>query len=64
MKHTSSKMIITEMNVETLEQKRIFEGIRDGYLQIRQKSLMNSIRNKFRTVINFGRPRSKRAPHC
>lgn len=54
MKRTSSKMIVTEMNVETLEQKRIFEGYETDIFDQTEEFDEFYTANKFRTVINFG----------
>lgn len=53
MKRTSSKMIVTEMNVETLEQKRIFEGYETDICDQTEEFDEFYTANKFRTVINF-----------
>jgi hypothetical protein len=55
MKRISSKMIVTEMNVETLEQKRIFEGYETDICDQTEEAFDEFYTaNKFRTVINFG----------
>lgn len=60
MKRTSSKMIVTEMNIETSEQKRIFEGYEtDIYDQIEEEFAEFYTANKHRTVINFGAVRDR-----
>lgn len=54
MKRTTSKMIVTEMNVETLEQKLIFEGYEMDIFNQTDEFDEFYTANKFRTVINFG----------
>ncbi len=55
MKRTSSKMIVTEMNIETLEQKRIFEGYETDICDQTEEEFDEFYTaNKNRTVINFG----------
>lgn len=54
MKRTTSKMIVTEMNVETLEQKLIFEGYEMDIFNQTEEFDEFYTANKFRTVINFG----------
>lgn len=54
MKRNTSKMIVTEMNVETLEQKLIFEGYEMDICDQTEEFDEFYTANKFRTVINFG----------
>lgn len=54
MKRATSKMIVTEMNVETLEQKLIFEGYEMDIFEQTEEFDEFYTANKFRTVINFG----------
>lgn len=52
---TTSKMIVTEMNVETLEQKLIFEGYETNICDQTEEEFDEFYTaNRFRTVINFG----------
>lgn len=54
MKSSTTKMIVTEMNVETLEQKLIFEGYEMDIFDQTEEFDEFYTANKFRTVINFG----------
>lgn len=54
MMRTTSKMTVTEMNVETLEQKLIFEGYEMDIFNQTEEFDEFYTANKFRTVINFG----------
>lgn len=54
MMRTTSKLIATEMNVETLEQKLIFEGYEMDICDQTEEFDEFYTANKFRTVVNFG----------